>query len=92
MLFYTRLLLLLPLIMMQSYRQSEFCTNSVSRIRPRLRGLPGLADRATHLGDSPHLSCKRYQIKMRDYIDGLVPSLSGLPHLPGVTHLHVNRP
>ena len=71
---------------MQSYRQSEFCTNSVSRIRPRL------ADRATHLGDSPHLSCKRYQIKMRDYMDGLVPSLSRLPHLPGVPHLHVNRP
>ena len=34
--------LLLPLIMMQSYRQSEFCGNSVSRIRPRLGGLPHL--------------------------------------------------
>ena len=30
------------LIMMQSYRQSEFCGNSVSRIRPRLGGLPHL--------------------------------------------------
>ena len=39
------------------------------KIWPRLRGLPGLADRATHLGGSPHLSCKRDQIKMRDYID-----------------------
>ena len=45
MLFYTRLPLLLqppvlslsiPLIMIQSYRQSEFCANSVPRIRPRL--------------------------------------------------------
>ena len=32
--------LLLPLIMMQSYGQSEFCANSVSRIRHRLGGLP----------------------------------------------------
>ena len=33
-------------------------------------------------GGSPHPSCKRDQIIMRDYI----------PHLPGVSHLHVNRP
>ena len=39
------------------------------KIWPLLRGLPGLADRATRLGGSPHLSCKRDQIKMRDYID-----------------------
>ena len=34
-----------------------------------MRGLPGLAARATRLGGSPHLSCKRHQIRMRDYID-----------------------
>ena len=28
-----------------------------------------MADRATHLEGSPHLSCKRDQIKMRDYMD-----------------------
>ena len=28
------------------------------KIWPRLGGLPGLADRATGLGGSPHLSCK----------------------------------
>ena len=39
-------------------------------------------------GGSPHLSCKGDQIKMRD---GLT-HLSGLPHLPRVLHLHVNRP
>ena len=27
-----------------------------------------MADRATHLEGSPHLSCKRDQIKMRDYM------------------------
>ena len=42
------------------------------KICPRLRGLPGLADRATRLGGSPHLSCKRDQIKMRGYMDRLV--------------------
>ena len=53
----------------------------VSRIRPRqggwrlhgkistqLRGLPGLADQVTQLSGSPHLSCKRDQIKMRYYM------------------------
>ena len=35
----------------------------------QLRGLPGLADQATRLGGSPHLSCKRDQIKMREYIN-----------------------
>ena len=40
-----------------------------SKIWHRLRGLPGLADRTTRLGGSPHLSCKRDQIKMRDHMD-----------------------
>ena len=40
------------------------------KIWSRLRGLPGrLADRVTRLSGSPHLSCKRDQIKMRDYMD-----------------------
>ena len=43
-------------------------------------------------GGSPHLSCKRDQIKMRDYVDRTVAHQSGLPHLLGVPHLHVNRP
>ena len=41
---------------------------------------------------SPHLSCKRDQIKMRDYVDRRVTHQSGLPHLPGFPHLRVNRP
>ena len=63
-------------IMMQRHRQSEF---DASRIRLRLGGLPHLerftwqnltpAERATRFGGSPHLSCKRDQIKMREYID-----------------------
>ena len=35
-------------------------------------------------GGSPHLSCKRDQIKMRDYVDRRVTHQSGLPHLPEV--------
>ena len=38
-------------------------------MRPRLGGLPSLADRATRLGGLPHLSCKHDQIKMRDYME-----------------------
>ena len=39
-------------------------------------------------GGSPHLSCKCDHIKVRYYIIWT----GGLPQLPGVPHLHVNRP
>ena len=39
------------------------------KLSPRLTGLPYLADRATRLGGSPHLSCKRDQDKIRNYMD-----------------------
>ena len=35
---------------------------------------------------------ERDHIKIRDYMDRGVPHQSGLPNLPGVPHLHVNRP
>ena len=38
-------------------------------IWPQLRGLRGLVDQATRLGRSRHPSCKRDQIKKRDYMD-----------------------
>ena len=44
-------------------------------------------------GGLPHLTCKRDQIKMRDYTDRrFTPPKQGLPRLPGVPHLHVNMP
>ena len=75
--------LLFPLIMMQNHRQKWIlCKFDVSRMyHPTLKfymakfdpgweGYPvwqtGLA---TRLGGSPHLSCKRDQIKMRDHMD-----------------------
>ena len=51
------------------------------KLSPRLTGLPFPADWATRLGGSPHLSCKRDQGKIRDYMD-----------VPKVPHLNVNRP
>ena len=39
------------------------------KIRVQLPGLPGLIDRVTRLGGSPHLLYKRDQIKMRDCMD-----------------------
>ena len=39
-----------------------------------MKGLLGLADQATRFGGSPHLSCKRDQIKVRDYMDRRVTS------------------
>ena len=40
-------------------------------------------------GGSLHLSCKRDQIKLRDYMDrrGGLPHLSGLLHLRGVSQV-----
>ena len=35
---------------------------------------------------------RRVTPPMRDYVDRRVTHQSGLPHLPGVPHLHVNRP
>ena len=89
--FYTHLLHLLQpsllwlsivTFMMQSHRQSEFCANLMYREFDRL------------LEGSLHQSCKRDQIKIRDYMPpGGLPELSGsLPHQPGAPHLFVNRP
>ena len=57
----------------------------------RLGGLPGLADRANRLGGSPHLSCKRNQIKMRGYIDRRVTPDKRVTSLTWGPHLHLNR-
>ena len=39
------------------------------KLSPWLTGLPYLADRATRQGGSPHLSCKRDQDKIRNYVE-----------------------
>ena len=52
------------------------------QLSPRLTGLPYLADRATRLGGSPHLSCKRDQNKIRNYRDGRVTSPTWGPPPP----------
>ena len=44
------------------------------KILPQLRGLSSVEDRATHPQGSPHRSCKRDQIIMRDYMDRRVTS------------------
>ena len=51
-----------------------------------------------HGGGGPQIAevtcetCKRNQTKIRDSVDRRVTHQSGLPHLPGVPDLHVNRP
>ena len=93
---------------MQTHRQGEFDVSRIrprlgglshlerlhGKLLPRPRGLPGLADRATRHGGSPHLSCKRDQIKMRDYTDRWVtpPKRVTSPTWGPPLHLHVNRP
>ena len=82
---------------MQSYRQSEFSTNSVSRIRPQLRGLPHLETFNLHGDISPRMRglpglADRATRLERLYGQAALPYFSGLPHLPGVPQLHVNRP
>ena len=55
-------------------------------LRACLRGGRGPQIGEVTCGVLPHLSCKRDQIKMTDYM------YRPLPHLTGVLHLHVNRP
>ena len=43
-------------------------------------------------GESLHLSCKRDQIKMIDYMGSRVTPQKGITSPTGVPHLHVNRP
>ena len=64
----------------------------LANIRTCLHGGGGPQIGEVTWGGSPHLSCKRDQIKMRDYVDRWVTHQSGLPHLTGVPHLDVNRP
>ena len=61
-------------------------------IWPLLRELPGLAYRATRLGRSSYLSCKRDQIKIRDYMDSRVAPPKWVTSPTWCPHLHVNRP
>ena len=67
-------------------------TGPQSAFRACLHGGGGPQVGGVTCGGSPHLSCKRDQIKMRNYVDRRVTHQSGLPHPPGVPHLHVNRP
>ena len=62
------------------------------RLRACLHGGGGPREGEVSCSGSPHLLCKRDQIRMRNNMDRRVTPLSGLPHLPGVPHLHVNRP
>ena len=52
------------------------------KLSPRLTGLPYQADQATSLGGSPHLSCKRDQNKIRNYMDRRVTSPTWGPPPP----------
>ena len=59
---------------------------NVIKLRACLHGGGGARIGEVTCGGSPHLSCKRDQIKIRDYWSGR------LPHPPRVPHLLVNRP
>ena len=108
MLFYTPLLLLLqPSVLWLSivtFNDAEpppkwiLREFDVSRIRPRLGGLPHLetftwqnltpAETASH----PTYHVNVIKLKWEIIWTGGLPHLSGLPHLLWVPHLHVNRP
>ena len=77
------------LFVISNFKMIERCARSGLRACLHGVGVPQVGE--VTCGRSPHLSCKRDQIKMRDYMDRRrLPHLSGLPHLTGVPHLHVN--
>ena len=55
-------------------------------VRACLHGAGGPRIGVLTCGGSPHLSCERNQIKMRDYVDRRVTHQSGLPYRPVVPH------
>ena len=59
---------------------------------PKLSGLPASADRETRLGEVLHFTCERDQEIKWDCMERLVTRLGGVPQLPGVRHLHMNKP
>ena len=59
---------------------------TISRLRARLHGVG-----EPHEGEVTRLHDK-WGDNMRDCGDRRVPHPSGLPHLPWVPHLHVNKP
>ena len=67
-------------------------SSSLLQLRACLHGGGGPQIGEVTCGGSPHLSCKRDQIKLRDFVDRRVTHQSGLPHLRGVLHLHLNGP
>ena len=71
---------------------NETNTARSNNFRACLHGRRGPQIGEVTCGGSPHLSCKRDEIEMRDYMDKRVTHQSGLPYLPGVPHLRVNRP
>ena len=64
--------------------------NVVVRFRAFLHGVGEPQIGEVTCGGSPHLSCKRDQLKWEIIWTGGSPHLSELPHLHGVPHLHVN--
>ena len=61
-------------------------------LRACLYGGEGLQIGEVTCGGSPHLSCKRDQIKMRDYMDRRVTPPKRITSPTWSPHLHVNRP
>ena len=73
-------------------QDQQYAVGTSPSIRACLHGGGGPQIGEVTCGGSSHPSCKRDQIKMRDYMDRRLPHLSGLSHLPEVPHLRVNRP
>ena len=63
-----------------------------TKLRACLHGGGGPQIGEVTCGRSPHLSCKRDQIKMRDYMDWRVTPPKWVTSPTWGPHLHVNRP
>ena len=62
------------------------------RLRNCLHGGGGPQVGEVKYGESPHLSCQRDHIKMRDYMDKRVTPPKRVTSPTWGPHLHVNRP
>ena len=87
-----------PFLLMSLFEDTLAWMRTWQILRAHLHGGGGPQEgEAIHLSMqslmwSVHLSCKHDKVKWMIIWTGGLPNLSGLHHLSGVLHLHVNRP
>ena len=89
----TATIIVMMMLMMMLWRGNKPLNRKKKKnLRASLNGGGGPHIVEVTSGSFPHLSCKRNQINMGGYMERRVTPPKRVTSLPGVPHLHVNRP